>query len=122
MKQKPSLIAEINVDSEWLRYVIKDEQGRNWTGRGFSQDKRKAPTYAETLVVTRDMRRFLRRRCKGLIRHRLFVPVAIDVCAEGSIDLEQMKSFVSQNCLVSVCKLGTDTGPGESVVLPRWIG
>jgi hypothetical protein len=68
------------------------------------------------------MRRILRRRYKRLIRHRLDVPVGIDVYAESAIDLEQMKWFLSQNCLVSVGKPGTDTGPGESVVPPRWIG
>ncbi len=65
-----------------------------------------------------DMRRILTRRCKGLIRHRLVVPVAIDVYADGKIDLDEMRWFLSQNCFVSMSQLGTDVGPGDSVVLP----
>ncbi len=64
------------------------------------------------------MRRILRRRCTGLIRHRLVVPVAIDVYAEGPIDLEEMRWFLNQNCFIGMSHLGTDIGPGDSVVLP----
>jgi hypothetical protein len=117
-KKKPALIAEINSDAAWLRYLIKDERGRFWTGRGFSKDKGEALTYADPLVVTRDMRRILRKRCKRLIRHRLVVPVAIDVYAEGPIDVEEMRWFLSQHCFVGMSQIGTDVGPGESVVLP----
>ncbi len=117
-KKKPALVAEINTDAEWLRYLIKDERGLYWSGRGFAKDKRRALTYADPLVVTRDMRRVLRRRCKGLIRHRLVVPVTIDVYADSEIDLDEMRCFLSQNCFVGMSHLGTDQGPGESVVLP----
>ncbi len=65
-----------------------------------------------------DMQRILRRRCKGLISHRLVVPVAIDVYAEGPIDVEEMRWFLSQHCFVGMSQLGTDVGPGDSVVLP----
>src|SRR6516165_10702789 len=117
-KKKPALVAEINTDAAWLRYLIKDERGRYWTGRGFSKDKGEALTYADPLVVTRDMQRILRRRCKGLIRYRLVVSVMIDVYAESSIELEEMRWFLSQNCFVGMSHLGTDQGPGDSVVLP----
>jgi hypothetical protein len=42
----------------------------------------------------------------------------IDVYAESSIELEEMRWFLSQNCFVSMSHLGTDQGPGDSVVLP----
>jgi hypothetical protein len=64
------------------------------------------------------MRRILARHCKGLVTYQLIVPVTIDVYAEGPIDLEEMKWSLSQNCLVSMGKLGTYKGPGASVVLP----
>jgi hypothetical protein len=67
------------------------------------------------------MRRILRRRRKVLNRLRIVVPVTIDVNAEVAIELEEMRMFLCQNCLVLIGMLGTDTGPGESVVLPRWI-
>ena len=69
-------------------------------------------------VVTQDMRRILKSRCKGLIRYRLIAPVMIDVYADGPIDQEEMAWFLSQNCFVSMNRLGTGEGPGESVVLP----
>jgi len=118
MKKKPVLVAEINVASEWLRYLIRDERGLYWTGRGFSKDKGKAVAYADPQVIIRDMGRILRRRCKGLIRHRLVVPVTIDVYSEGAIDLEGMREFLSRNCYVAMSRIGTDEGPGDSVVLP----
>ena len=64
------------------------------------------------------MRRILKRRCKGLIRYRLIAPVTIDVYAEGPFDQEEIAWFLSQNCFVSMNRLGTGDGPGESVVLP----
>ncbi len=114
-KKKPALVAEINTDAAWLRYLVKDERGRYWTGRGFSKDKGEALTYADPLVVTRDMQRILRKRCKGLIRYRLVVPVMIDVYAESSIDLEEIRWLLSQNCFISMSQNGTDKGPGERV-------
>jgi hypothetical protein len=63
--KKRSLIAEISVDTEWLRYSIQNERGRFWTGRGFSKDKRSALTYADPLVVARDKRRVLGDAARG---------------------------------------------------------
>ncbi len=47
----------------------------------------------------------------------LVVPVTIDVYADGPIDQEEMAWFLTQNCFVSVNRLGTGEGPGHSVVL-----
>src|SRR5271166_3591264 len=94
MKKKPALVAVPFIESQWLRWIIQDERERYWTGKRFSKDQRKALTYADSLVVTRDMRTILRRRCKGLVRYRLVVPVTIDVYAEGQIDLEEMVWFL----------------------------
>jgi hypothetical protein len=116
--KKPALIAVPFIESQWLRYVIQDERERYWTGKGFSNNQRQALTYADSLAVTQDMRRILRRRCKGLVRYRFVVPVMIDVYANGPIDQEEMAWFLSQNCLVSMSRLGTGEGPGDSVVLP----
>ena len=118
MKKKPGLVAVPFIESEWLRWIIQDERKRYWTGRRFSKDQRKALTYADSLVVTQDMRRILRKRCKGLTRYRLVVPVTIDVYTDGAIDQEEMAWFLSQNCFVSMSRLGTGEGPGDSVVLP----
>ncbi len=118
MKNKPALVAVPFIESQWLRWIIQDERGRYWTGRGFAKNQRKALTYADSLVVTQDMRRILRKRCKGLTRYRLVVPVTIDVYTDGAIDQEKMGWFLSQNCFVSMSRLGTGEGPGESVVLP----
>ena len=74
--------------------------------------------YADETVIARDMRRILKRRCKGLVRYRLVAPVMIDVYARGPIDQEEMAWFLSQKCFVSMDGLGTGVGPGESVVLP----
>ena len=116
--KKPALVAVPFIELQWLRYVIQDERERYWTGRGFSKDQRKALTYADSVAVTQDMRRILKRRCQGLTRYRLVAPVTIDVYAEGPIDLEEMVWFLSQNCFVSMSRLGTGEGPGDSVVLP----
>jgi hypothetical protein len=116
--KKPALVAVPLIESQWLRWVIQDERERYWTGRGFSKDQRKALTYADSLAVSQDMRRILTRRCKGLIRYRLIAPVMIDVYADGPIDQEEMAWFLSQNCFVSMNRLGTGEGPSESVVLP----
>ncbi len=43
---KPALFAVGYMESDWIRYAIKDERGRYWTGRGFSKDERKALAYA----------------------------------------------------------------------------
>jgi len=102
----------------WLTSDLEDERGRYWTGRGFSKDQRKVLAYADETVIARDMRRILKRRCKGLVRYRLVAPVMIDMYAEGSIDQEEMAWFLSQKCFVSMNGLGTGVGPGESVVLP----
>jgi hypothetical protein len=93
-------------------------EGVTGWGGGFSKDKRRALTYADPLVIILDMGRNLRRRCTELIRHRLVVPFMIDVYAEGPIDLEEMRWFLCRNCFVSMSQIGTDEGPGESVVLP----
>jgi hypothetical protein len=116
--KKPALVAVPFIESQWLRWVIQDERERYWTGRSFSKDQRKALTYADSLVVTQDMRRILKRLCSGLIRYRLIAPVVIDVYADGPIDQEEMAWFLSQNCFVSMSRLGTGEGPGDSVVLP----
>jgi hypothetical protein len=42
----------------------------------------------------------------------------IELYAEGSIDLQEMKRFLSRNSYVSVSQIGTNEGPGDSVVLP----
>ena len=118
MKRKPALFAVGYMESDFVRYAIQDERGRYWTGRGFTKDQRKALAYADEVVIARDMRRILMRRCKGLIRYRLVAPVMIDVYAEGPIDKEELAWFLSQNCFVSMDGLGTGVGPGESVVLP----
>jgi hypothetical protein len=118
MKKKPALLAVPFVESQWLRYVVQDERERYWIGKGFSKDQRQALTYADSLVVTQDMRRILKRRYKGLRRYRLIAPVMIDVYAEGPIDREEMAWFLSQNCFVSMSRLGSAQGPGDSVVLP----
>ncbi len=118
MMKKPTLAAIPFIESQWLRYIIQDERERYWTGRGFSNDQRKAVTYADSLVVTQDMRRILKRRCKGLIRYRLVASVMIDVYADGPINQEEMAWFLSQNCFVSMGQLGTGEGPGNSIVLP----
>ena len=93
-------------------------RGRYWTGRGFTKDQQKALAYADETVIARDMRRILKRRCKGLIRYRFVAPVVIDVYAEGPIDQEEMAWFLRNNCFVSMDGLGTGVGPDESVVLP----
>jgi len=116
--KKPALVAVPYLESEWLRWIIQDERKRYWTGRRFSKDQRRALTYADSLVVTQDMRRILKRRCKGLIRYRLVVPVTIDVYADGPIDEEEMAWYLSQSCFVSMSWLGTGEGPSDSVVLP----
>ena len=54
------------------------------------------------VVIARDMRRILKRRCKGLIRYRFVAPVLIDVYAEGPIDQEELAWFLSQNVFVSM--------------------
>jgi len=118
MKKKPALVAVPFIESQWLRWIIQDERERCWTSCGFSKDQRKALTYADSVAMTQDMRRILRRRCNGLIRYRLIAPVMIDVYAEGPIDQEEMAWFLSQNCFVSMSRLGTGQGPGDSVVLP----
>ncbi len=118
MKKKPALAAVPFVESQWLRWIIQDEKDRYWMGRRFSKDQRQALTYADSLVVVEDMRRILRRRCKGLIRYRLVAPVIIDVYADSPIDQEEMAWFLSQNCFVSMSRLGTGEGPGDSIVLP----
>ena len=118
MKKKPALSAVGYMESNWVRYAIQDERGRYWTGRGFTKDQRKALAYADETVIARDMRRILKRRCKGLIRYRFVAPVMVDVYAEGPIDKDEMAWFLSQNCFVSMDGLGTGVGPGESVVLP----
>jgi hypothetical protein len=118
VKKKPALVAVPFIESQWLRYVIQDERERYWTGRRFSKDQRKSLTYADSLVVTQDMRRILKRRCKGLITYRLVAPVVIDVYADGPIDQEEMAWFLSQNYFVSMNRLGTGEGPGDSAVLP----
>jgi hypothetical protein len=118
MMKKPALVAVPFIESQWLRYIIQDERERYWTGRSFSKDQRRALTYADSLVVTQDMRRILKRLCSGLIRYRLIAPVVIDVYADGPIDQEEMAWFLSQNCFVSMSRLGTGEGPGDSVVLP----
>ena len=115
---KPALFAVGYMESDWIRYAIQDERGRYWTGRGFTKDERKALAYADETVIARDMRRILKRRCKGLVRYRFVAPVMIDVYAEGPIDQEEMAWFLSQKCFVSMDGLGTGVGPGESVVLP----
>ena len=117
--KKPALVAIPFIESQWLRYIIQDERERYCTGRVFSKDQRKALTYADSLVVTQDMRRILKRRCKGLTRYRLVAPVTIDVYADGPIDQEEMTWFLSQNCFVSMIRLGTGEGPGNSIVLPQ---
>jgi hypothetical protein len=115
---KPALFAVGYMESDWVRYAIQDEMGRYWTRRGFTKDRRKAFAYADETVMARDMRRILKRRCKGLVRYRFVAPVMIDVYAEGPIDQEEMAWFLSQHCFVSMDGLGTGVGPGESVVLP----
>jgi len=118
MMKKPALVAVPFIESRWLRWVIQDERERYWTGTGFSKDQRKALTYADSLVVTQDMRRILKTRCKGLTRYRVVAPVTIEVYADGPIDREEMAWFLSQNCFVSMSQLGTGEGPGNSIVLP----
>jgi hypothetical protein len=118
MKKKPSLSAVGYMESDWVRYLIQDERGLYWTGRGFTKEKQKALAYADENVIARDMRRILRRRCRGLTRYRLVAPVVIDVYAEGPIDREEMAWFLRNNCFVSMDGLGTGVGPSDSVVLP----
>ena len=115
---KPALFAVGYMESDWIRYAIQDERGRYWTGRGFTKDQRKLFAYADENVIARDMRRILKRRCKGLVRYRFVAPVLIDVFAVGQIDQEETAWFLSQNSFVSMDGLGTGIGPGESVVLP----
>ncbi len=118
MKKKPALFAVGFMESDFVRYMIRDEIGLYWTGKGFTKDQRKALAYADENVIARDMRRILRRRCKGLIQYRFVAPVMIDVYAEGPIDQEEMGCFLSQNVFVSMDSLGTGVGPDDSVVLP----
>jgi hypothetical protein len=118
VKKKPALSAVDYRESDWVRYAIQDERGRYWTGRGFTKDQRKALAYADENVIARDMRRILKRRCKGLIRYRFVAPVMIDVYSESQIDEEELAWFLSQNVFVSLDGLGTSEGPSDSVVLP----
>ena len=106
------------MESDWIRYAIEDERGRYWTGRGFTKDERKALAHSDENVIARDMRRILKRRCKGLTRYQFVAPVMIDVYAEGLIDQEEMVWFLSQKCFVSMDGLGTRIGPAEFIVLP----
>ena len=75
MNKKPALAAVGFMESDFVRYLIQDEKGRFWTGKGFTKDQRKALAYADENVIARDMRRILKRRCKGLIRYRFVAPV-----------------------------------------------
>ena len=118
MKKKPALFAVGYTESEWLRFAIQNESGQFWTGKGFTKDQRKALAYVDENVIARDMRRILKRRCRGLIRYRFVAPVMIDVYSEGPIDQEEMAWFLSQNVFVSMDGLGTGEGPSDSVVLP----
>jgi hypothetical protein len=47
MKKKPFLSAVGYMESGWVRYLIQDERGRYWTGRGFTKEQRKALAYAD---------------------------------------------------------------------------
>jgi hypothetical protein len=118
VKKKPALFAVGYMESDWARYAIQDERGRYWTGKGFTKDRRRALAYADEVVILRDMRRILKRRCKGLVRYRFVAPVLIDVYAEGLIDQEELAWFLSQNVFISMDGLGTSEGPSDSVVLP----
>ncbi len=69
-------------------------------------------------VIARYMRRILTRRCNGLVRYLYVAPVMSNVYADGPIDQDEMAWFSSQNCFVSMNRLGTGEGPGESIVLP----
>jgi hypothetical protein len=118
MKKKPALFAVGYMENDLVHYSIQDEKGRYWTGRGFTRDRPKALAYTDETVILRDMRRILKRRCKGLTRYRFVAPVMIDVYSEGPIDREEMVWFLSQNVFVSMVGLGSGVGPGESVFLP----
>ena len=118
MKRKPALFAVGYMESNWVRYAIRDERGRYWTGKGFSKDRGRALAYADEVVILRDLRRILKRRCKGLTRYRFVAPVMIDVYAVGQIDQEELTRFLCQNVFVSMDGLGTGVGPDEAVVLP----
>lgn len=119
MKRKPALAAVGYMgDDDLVHYSIQDERGRYWTGRGFTKDKRKALAYTDEPVILQDMRRILKRLCKGLTRYRFFAPVLIDVYTDGPIDQKELASFLPENVFVSMVGLGTDEGPGDSVVLP----
>jgi hypothetical protein len=118
VKKKPSLSAVGYMEFDFVRYAIQDERGRFWTGKGFIKDQQKASAYADENVIARDMRRILKRRCKGLVRYRFVAPVMIDVYSGGPIDQEEMAWFLCQNVFVSMDGLGTGVGPDESVVLP----
>jgi hypothetical protein len=104
VKNKPALFAAGFMESNFVRYLIQDEWGRFWTGKGFTKQERKALAYADEGVILRDMRRILKRRCKGMIRHRFVAPVMIDVYAEGQIDQEELA------CLASIPDLSTADG------------
>ncbi len=108
MKKKPALAAVGYMgDDDLVHYSIQDERGRYWTGRGFAKDKRKALAYTDEPVILQDMRRILKRCCKGVTRYRFVAPVFIDVYTEGPIDQKEMASFFSENVFVSMVGLGT---------------
>lgn len=119
MKKKPALFAVGYMESDFIRYAIQDERGLYWTGKGFTNDRRKAAAYADEAVILKDMRQILKCRCQGLIRYRFVAPMIIDVYAEGPVDQEELRWFLRNDCCVSLhAVLGTGEGPSDSVVLP----
>jgi hypothetical protein len=110
MKKKPALSAVGYMESDFVRYVIQNEKGGFWTGRGFTMDQRRALAYADENVIARDMRRILKCRCKRLIRYRFIAPVLINVYAEGQIDQEEIedRSRVNEAVGLKVGKVGVD--------------
>ena len=68
--------------------------------------------------MIRDMRRILKKRCKGLIQLSVCRTCDDRRLRRWSDRQEEMAWFLSQNCFVSMSRLGTGEGPGDSVVLP----
>ena len=101
----------------WPRYLLADQDGRFWTGNGWSADRRRALLFAAWNGVSHEYRRIEEQQWQA-VRFRDFQAVmSIRVWSETAFSLKELRDYLHVACAIYMDVDRKDSGPvPESMV------
>ena len=95
----------------WPRYVLHDDQGRWWTGDGWSGDRRSALLYADWNDVSHEYRRLEAAQWSSLPLRNFEATISVQVRSGQDFTIEQLQDYLYRAITIMLNHEGHGSGP-----------